>query len=294
MKTEYVWTQDDLRLMGVHFQGNDICVLSIHGMAGNIIENYYANVLGDRLAMEDYGFIYAHNRGHSHINDLAAKPIKDDNGFTYKRYGATYELFSESEIDLKAWVNKCMELGYKKIILLGHSLGCNKIVYYLSQNDPQGVVGIVFASPPDLVGMVETNNYQPNHTQQLQEAKDLVSQGKPNELINGNLWDWEDKSAASYLSLFSGNNEADNLPVSRNPEHWEQLEKIKQPILAIMGEFDDIKIRDLHEDMELIKSKALNCPDYQIEFISGANHNYENRENELAQRIIKWLEGNNK
>jgi hypothetical protein len=42
-----------------------------------------------------------------------------------------------------------------------------------------------------------------------------------------------------------------------------------------MGEHDDIEIRDLHEDIELIKSKATNCKDFEIIFIDGANHNYE-------------------
>jgi hypothetical protein len=36
-----------------------------------------------------------------------------------------------------------------------------------------------------------------------------------------------------------------------------------------MGEHDDIAIRDLHKDLELIKSKATACPDFQIQFIAG-------------------------
>jgi pimeloyl-ACP methyl ester carboxylesterase len=290
MKTEYVWTEDDLRLMGAHFSGEETCVLSIHGMGGNIIENKFGVVLGEKLSAKNIGYIYAHNRGHSRINDIAKKPTKQDNGYNYQTIGSTYELFTDSPKDIAPWLGKCRELGYKKIILFGHSLGCNKIVYYLSQSDPEDVVGVILASPPDLVGMVETNNYQPDHTKLIQEAKDLVTQGKPDNLVSGKLWEWEDKSAANYLSLFSGGNEADNLPVHHNPEHWEQLAKIKHPILAIMGEFDDIKIRDLHEDMELIKSKATGCVDYHIEFISGANHNYQNREIELAQVVINWLE----
>lgn len=294
MKTEYVWTEDNLRLMGVHYPGEEVCVLSIHGMAGNIIENKFGVVLGERLSAGGTGYIYAHNRGHSRINDLAKKPTKQDNGYNYETIGSTYEIFTECLKDITPWLDRCRELGYQKIILLGHSLGCNKIIYYLSRNNPKDVVGVILASPPDLVGMVETNNYQPDHEVLLQEAKGLIAKGKPNDLLSGKLWDWEDKSAANYLSLFGGNNEADNLPVNRNPKHWEQLEKLRQPILAIMGEFDDIKIRDLKEDLELIKLKAINCSDFSIEFISGANHNYENRENELAQTIINWVKRGNK
>ena len=87
MKLEYIWTEDDLRFMGAHYEGRDVCVLEIHGMSGNFIENYYANVLGEKLAAKGYGFIYGHNRGYCHVNDIATKPAKtDDNRWNYTCY----------------------------------------------------------------------------------------------------------------------------------------------------------------------------------------------------------------
>lgn len=50
MKIEHVNTSDNLRLMGVHYPGRDTCLIEVHGMSGNFIENYYANILGQRLS----------------------------------------------------------------------------------------------------------------------------------------------------------------------------------------------------------------------------------------------------
>jgi pimeloyl-ACP methyl ester carboxylesterase len=291
MKIEYVWTEDNLRLMGPHYQGRDTCVLEVHGMSGNFIENYYANILGEKLAAQGYGFIYGHNRGYCHVNDIPTKPIKsEDNGWHSTRIGETYELFEDSPKDIAAWVAKATELGYKKVILLGHSLGCNKVIYYLNNNPAANIIGVILASPPDMVGLVELERYQPSHRKLLQQARELVAAGKPREVVDGKIWDWYELSAQTYLSLFEQGGAADNLPVLRNPDRFEQIATIKQPILGIMGEHDDIEIRNLKDDIELIKSKATGTSNFQIQFIAGANHNYQNRENEFASTVIDWIE----
>lgn len=288
---EYLWTEDDLRLMGAHYQGANTCVLEVHGMSGNFIENYYAHVLGERLAKVGIGFMYGHNRGYCHMNDIPTKPVKpENNGYNSTRLGAMYELFEDCPKDISAWISKAKELGYKKIILLGHSLGCNKVIYYMYKSDSQDIAGIILASPPDMVGLVELEKYQPNHAQLLKEAHMLVASGRPRQLLSGDLWEGEYMlSAQTYVSLFKEGGPADNLPINRNPKVFDQLATIKQPILSAMGEYDDIEIRNLRDDMELIKSKATSCEDFETRFISGANHDYQSREDEFADAVVDWL-----
>jgi len=276
--------------MGVHYPGADTCVLEVHGMSGNFIENYYANILGEKLLKSGYGFIYGHNRGYCHVNDVAKKPIRsEDNGWNYERIGEVYELFEDSPKDVSAWVNKAKELGYKNIILLGHSLGCNKVIYYLHKNQGVDIKAVILASPPDMYGLVNNNQLKVVGNRMLSQAKSLVDSGKPREILDDKIWDWYGISAQTYLSLFSEGVAADNIPVLRNPERFKQIETIKQPILAIMGEHDDVTIRNLKDDLELIKSKAKSSAKFDIKFIEGANHNYENREDEFTRAVIEWI-----
>lgn len=247
--------------------------------------------LAKKLSSAGFGFIYGHNRGYCHMNDIPAKPVRpENNGYDSARLGAMYELFEDCPKDISAWIAKAKELGYKKIILLGHSLGCNKVLYHLYNHPDVAIVGVILASPPDMVGLVELERYQPNHKELLAEARELVMSGKPRQLLSGDIWDGEYiLSAQTYLSLFEQGGPADNLPVSRNPQSFDQLASIQQPVLGIMGQFDDIEIRGLHKDIELIKSKAVSCKDFEIKFISGANHDYQNREGEFADIVLDWL-----
>ncbi|MCI0709557.1 MAG: alpha/beta fold hydrolase [Chloroflexi bacterium] len=285
MKVEYTWTADNLRLTGLHYPGKDTCVLVVHRMAGSFIADCYADVLGQELSQQSYGFIYGHNRGYNPMNDGATKPINQNNGYNTTRVGAAYERFPDSAADIEAWLETCKQFGYKKIVLMGHSLGCNKVIHYLSQHHPTDVVGIILGSPPDMHALGA--KYQPEHHELIRQAKKLVKAGKPRQLLSDAVL----FSAQTYLSLFE-DDEIDIFPVERNPETFEQLARITQPILGLMGEHDDIAIRNIKDDMELIQSKATACPDIQIRFIQGSNHYYENREDTLAKTVLDWVTDN--
>lgn len=285
----YVWTEDDLRLQGIHYDSNsrDKCVLFVHGMSGNFIENYFAHVLGETLSDYNVDFIYSHNRGYSHINDILKK--ESDGSYKTIRVGVTYERFKECIYDIDAWLNEVRKLGYKKIILLGHSLGCNKTVYYYSEKRPKDIAGVILASPPDMVGLFETPKYQRNHQELLEEAKRNVKEGNPRKLVSSMVWDWYNLSSQTYIDLSETGGAVDNLPVLRNPEKFSALENIDVPILGIMGEHDDIAIRSLKEDLDLIASKATSCPSFKKQFIKGANHTYDQQEKEFSSTVADWV-----
>ena len=96
----------------------------------------------------------------------------------------------------------------------------------------------------------------------------------------------------TFLEFFHDNTEIDPRPITRHPEHFEQLESIKIPILAFMGENDDIEINNLKDDLELIKNKATGCDNFQTFILKGATHAYDAREKELANKLFGWVSKN--
>ena len=285
IKIIYLWTKDSLRLQGVLFESGqkDVCILGTHGMSGNFIENYFANVLGEILAKNGVSFIYAHNRGYNHINDILTKDGRS------ARIGAAYERFSECVYDMDAWLDKVREMGYKKIVLFGHSLGCNKTIHYFYKYQPKGVVGIILASPPDMVGLFEKPEHQPNHKELLAEAKRNIKEGNPRKLVTGLIWNWYNLSSQTYVDLSEQEGEVDNLPVSRNPDSFPELASINVPILGVMGEKDDIAIKTLEEDLALISQKATSCPMFVKKFIKDANHTYDGQEEQFSRAVLAWV-----
>lgn len=275
MELIYTITEDKLILPGAYYSSDkkDTCVVFVHGMSGNILENVFANVLGQTLSKNNIGFLYGHNRGHSHINDIAIVGTT-----TSRRIGATYERFEESVYDIDAWIKSAVDLRYSKIILAGHSLGGPKVIRYMSKKSPPSVVGVIFSSPTDMVGSFE--KYEIKHAEILEEANKNISQGKPLELSPHKIWDWYYLSSQTMVDLFTREGPADTLS---------EISGINQPILALYGENDDSFVKSAQEDLDDLKKMATNCKSFTTTIIPGANHTYDGKEADFSETVLKWI-----
>lgn len=275
----YDYTDDGLRLQGTYFESmkKDICVVFIHGMYANVIENYFAVVWGRKLAGRSIGFLYGHTRGYSNTNDII-----DRNGVSVT-LGTAFEIFEDCLLDIDMWIRKAFELGYKRIVLAGHSFGCCKVLYYYYTKQ-KNVDGIIFASAPDMQGL--TQMYEPDYNLLLAESERNVREGMPQKLTSKSVENYMPISSATFYNWYKTGSNADNFPVMRNPEHFEQLETVDIPILAFAGENEEKPYLQL----DLLKKKAVSCPDFTWTVIENANHIYYGKEDETAELILGWLE----
>ena len=270
----YEYTDDNLMLQGTYFDSNkkDVCILFIHGQAQSIVGNEFAYKWGKYFSSNGISFLYGHNRGYDFINYMS-----DKNGnFVYN--GATFELFEDSLKDIQVWVNKIKELGYKKIVLFGHSFGCNKALYYLSkyQND---IDGVIFASAPDMVGItkIEEANFDELYNESISCSENKIL----SKLVCGTDY----ISTKTFINQTTENTPIDNFPIERNPEIFEQLSKISIPILSFCGSDE----YPTYLKQELLKEKAINCNDYSFKIIENTNHFYKNKEAEVSKMIKQWI-----
>ena len=271
----YEYTQDDLMLQGTYFDSSkkDVCILFIHGQAQSIVANEFAYKWGKYFSSNGISFLYGHNRGYDFINCMF-----DKNGnFVYN--GATFELFEDSLKDIQVWVNKIKELGYQKIVLFGHSFGCNKVLYYLSkyQND---IDGVIFASAPDMVGITkkEEVNFDELYNESIRCSENKIL----SKLVGGTDY----ISANTFINQTTENTPIDNFPIERNPEIFEQLSKISIPILSFCGSNE----YPTYLKQELLREKAISCGDYVFKIIENTNHFYKNKEVEVSKIVKDWID----
>ncbi len=277
-----VFTKDGLKLPMVHFESEakDLCVICIHGMCGTIIDNYFATVWGKFLAEKNIGFLYEHNRGHSIENDIV---MKDS---SFKRCGCMYEIFEDCLLDIDLAIETARELGYKKIILLGHSFGCNKVIYYYYKRKPD-ILGIVLASAPDMVGI--HISVQPDYKELLKEAKENIDNNKSTKLLHKMIEDdYMYMSSGTYYNWYNENSMLNNLPVISNPKHWEQFESIDVPIFSFSGGDEE----EYYKQFELLKRKAISCPTFEYKIIQSTGHTYNFKEKEIGSLIYNWIKKN--
>lgn len=277
----YEYTEDNLCLQGTYFDSGklDCCVLFIHGQAQSIVDNYFAYVLGKYLSNNGISFLYSHNRGHSYINCMGKK----DGSLEIN--GATFEIFEDCLKDIEVWIKKVKNLGYKKIILMGHSLGCNKALYYLSKNR-EDVQGLILASAPDMVGI--TKKEESEFDNLLTEAESNIKNNNPRKLLNTLIGGTDYISSATFISEALENSNIDNFPIERNPEIFEQLSTINIPILSFAGSNE----YPTYLKQYLLKEKATNCNNFEYQIIDNANHFYNNKEEEISKILLKWINRN--
>ena len=284
MNIEFIsdaYTEDGLKLPMVHFESKEknICVICVHGMCGTIIDNYFATVWGKYLSSNNIGFIYEHNRGHSIENDIV---MKDG---SFKRCGCMYEIFEDCIYDIDLAIKTAKEKGYKRIILLGHSYGCNKVIYYYYKKHPD-ILGIILASAPDMIGshILEQSDYN----DLLNEAKNNIDNGEPTKLLHKMIEDYMYMSSQTYYNWFNKESNLNNLPVINNDNHWNQFESIDVPVFTFSGSSED----EYYLKLDLLRDKAINCNNFEYKIVDNTGHTYKNKEKEIADLIINWINKN--
>lgn len=272
------YTEDGLKLPMVHFNSkeHDICVIFIHGMCQTIIDNYFATVCGNVLSENNIGFLYEHNRGHSIENDIV---MKDG---SYKRCGCMYEIFEDSIYDIDLAIDKAQELGYKRFILIGHSYGCNKLIYYYYKKHPN-ILGLILASAPDMVGLQLLR--QKDYKELIKEAQKNIDNGNPTKILSNLIEDYMYMSSGTYYNWFHENSNLDNLPVMNNSKNWYQFETIEIPILTFSGSNET----DNYLHLDLLKEKAKSCNDFEYKYINDTDHFYNGKELEIGNIILNWI-----
>ena len=138
---------------------SDTALLHVHGTAGDFYTHKFIEQEGLALAKENISFLSVNTRGHDVYADIR-KHI--GNKIEWASYGGGFEKFEDCVLDIQAWVDFLKKQGVKKIILQGHSLGAQKVLYYQYKAKSPLVVGQIHLSPQNDAGymlvMVEKKN----------------------------------------------------------------------------------------------------------------------------------------
>lgn len=131
---------DGLRLNGMLADADsDITVIHVHGRGGNFYENSFLRRMYDEYPRQGINLLAFNNRGHSSYVEAYM------NGRVIY-VGSAIEKFEDSLLDLDAACAFARTFS-SKIVLQGHSLGCEKVMYYGGNRD--GLIPLILLSPSD-------------------------------------------------------------------------------------------------------------------------------------------------
>lgn len=251
-------------------------ILFIPGMGDSFFENTFTKEIMTRCENLGYDFLFAHNQGSFHAIHL--REMRKDHTSRTITKGAMYERFSSCLSDLNAWFNYA-EKNYEEIIVLTHSLGCNKTVYYLSKNKVDKISKIIFLAPQDSSVMHQLSI----HEGMLEEARKNVKKGCPDQLLSKKFLGCFTMSSGTLLDFYE-NKHINNIPYIEENADYTMLKSISFPMLFIIGD------KDAGEYSEIFMKRIVaNVSMGEYAVIKNANHNFRGKEIELSNILFDYI-----
>ncbi len=281
-----IYALDGLELDGILFapkEKTNKIIIHIHGKEGHFIQNHFVTYMGYTYPNHGFSFLTFNNRGHDYMADMLKKSA---NGFEWTTHGAAYEQIEEAPLDINGVIEYVFGLGYKEIILQGHSLGPHKISYYLGNNPKHDISKVILISTADFRFLLETT--VPDWRENSKKSKEMIENGKGNELMSVKLWSNSPVSAKTFwhYSKPDSNTWVFNFSVPELP--FKYFNTITKPILVVLPDDDFGSGTPVNQEIEMLHQQTIS-KDLTCFVIKNAVHNFASKEKELVEKITDWL-----
>lgn len=256
-------TADGISLTGILHQRhptlNRAGVVMVHGYSGNFYSGIM-NFLPKALADLGYTTLAINMRDHDRT------PKKN--------------LFEENRLDIAAAVDEMAKRGLNPLFLYGHSMGTNRVLYYLAETHDPRIAGALLTGPPGNLFEWNVRMFgKETATRVLREAQDLVASGKGDQWMLINL-------GPLGKALYTAN----HLVSLRGPktvsDPFKNIARISKPILVVHGFSDRLSE---HTVADQLYNSAATGTKVSVVKIAGAGHSFYNRQKDLADTINRWL-----
>lgn len=272
-------TPRQLELKGAMFGNTDMesVVIIMSGICSNIFQNDLLATTGKLLSKNGIACIIGHA-----MDAFSCIMYSDFATGKQKTTGVFNDEFNYAYEDVKAYINFAKEIGFKKIILAGHSLGSNKIINYLGNTNDNFIDYFIVSAPVDLVHWF---NVMPNITQCIELAKEYVKDGRGNEILPFLFGGFSPMCAQTVLDFCNAQN-LKNCPIISNDGETNSLSNIKINGSFVIGSKDSLTEGNAKGFMEKINSYTKNPQNNEIIVIENASHIFYEKHEEYANVIL--------
>ena len=282
---------DGIKLNGFLYKNEektDKVILSVHGMSSNCFKER-DTVIANYANKNDIDYFCFNNRG----SELVKYIRRDIEGRKEKMLGGTtYEDVLEGYEDIVGAILKLKELGYEKIYLQGHSLGCTKIVYtYHELRDEEendilsSIKGIILLSLVD-IPMALKVYLRDKYEKYLELAEEKEKAGKLKDIMPKDSF-IHPISVKTFLRYARDNQDIDFAKFGQDTE-LEYLNQIDAPLFMRWGNDNEMILQKADELVAQV-SNCISNAEKDIDYVDGANHSYNGKETILAQQIIDFI-----
>jgi Alpha/beta hydrolase of unknown function (DUF1057) len=255
----------------------DTTVIHVHGRGGNFYENSFVRRMYEVYPENRLNFLAFNNRGHSSY----VEAYKDEQVIYV---GSAIEEFEECLLDLDAAVAYARTIS-PNVILQGHSLGCEKVMYYALKRDP--TIPLIMLSPCDGYRLQVIYRYPETVEEQIARLKSDYSMESidfvpPEEygIRAGGIYYHVPITAKALVSLL----ESPAFRVLRRGYAWEN--PLANRCYVYLGGDDGFQV-DGTVAMRDVVLERFTKP--QVEIFERGDHQLRKVMPEVFDSIIRWI-----
>lgn len=271
-----VVTTDGVTLSGIVIEPKrkkTTAIIFVHGLnsaftSGHELTRRYSEV----CQRSGYGFFKFNNRGH----DIVSRAGK-------KLGGGGFEKFTDCVQDIEAVIALARRRGFKRMVLMGHSTGSNKALYYTYRR-PKKIDALILTGPlSDIGGMFATIGKAA--TNRLVIKAKLLAKRDPKTLmtVSGVVL-----TAERCLSLYEPGHAEDTFPAYRQGG-WKELHSVRCPLLVVVGEHDQYLDRPAEEHLSFFEHHARQVSALSTACVDDTDHSFHGKEHLLVSLTEDWL-----
>jgi alpha-beta hydrolase superfamily lysophospholipase len=258
-------------------------IVSIHGLTGSFFRSATQKRMIPHYADGGYDYFSINTRGHGTLSPMyrvRGKKVK------WMEIGTALERFEDCVKDLKGVVSLLKAKGYRKIILQGHSTGCQKATYYMYKTGDRRISAVVLLAPAD--------DYNTGKKQLKGKWKKAVSiakkmvKAKSRELMPSRAIIGKRLTAWRFLSTNDLSNVEARL-FNYEAKTLKEFRSMTLPVMAVFGSKEQYRTKNVRIYLKMLEKQTRSKNFLAVE-IPGANHDFRMHEAETAQAVVEWLD----
>lgn len=252
-------------------------VIMMSGICSNVFQNELLPEAGKVLSENGIAFIAGQTMD-------AFSFISYSNTKTGKQTttGVVTDDFSMSYEDVESYVKYAKDLGFKKIILAGHSLGSNRVIHYLANTADDYVNNFIISAPVDLRHFFDII---PDKEIYLETAQKFVDEGRGKDILPFAFMGFSPMTANTLLAFYNAEN-LKNCPVISDDGETRSLSQMKVNGAFIIGACDSMTNKDAEGFIRKINSYCEKPEENRIIVVPNASHIYFAKHKEHACAVL--------
>jgi pimeloyl-ACP methyl ester carboxylesterase len=270
--------------------------LFLHGNGdSSVFYSARTPLLAAELLRRGIAFFPFNNRGAHLIKRLKRRRGREEESITR---GMAYELIRESVDDISGAIAFLRRSGYRRIHLIGHSSGANKICVYDSRMERSPVKSYILLAGGDDAGLYRQDQGERRWQRVMKLCRERIAQKRGDELAPSGVShvpiSWRslydtinpegDYNVFPFLEVLSGKR------VSKKPL-FRHFRSLGRPSLVVYGDQDIFCYGQVERCVEILQEKAPRSKKFRFEILEGADHGFSGCEAELGRLIGDWISG---